>query len=85
MENENDIVTIMADERLAKHAKGVMDTISVAVAMLSDLGSVVPILKQLGASHAKFNLQPEHFQVRSALINLVQHFVQYSSAYVLKK
>eukprot|EP00794_Sanderia_malayensis_P020338 gene20338-22340_t len=64
MESENDIEEIMGDERLARHAKGVIDTISVTVAMLNDLASVVPVLKQLGASHARFNLQPAHFKAR---------------------
>lgn len=54
---------IMADEKLAKHAKGVMDTIGIAVGFLQDLPSLSPILNQLGASHAKFLLQDGHFKV----------------------
>ena len=64
VENDGDIDAILADDRLAVHAKGVMDTISVSVAMLNDLSTLLPILKHLGASHAKFNLQQKHFQVK---------------------
>eukprot|EP00795_Rhopilema_esculentum_P003391 gene3391-1745_t len=69
VENNLELDAIMEDDRLARHAKGVMDTISFAVSSLHDLPSLVPILKHLGAAHAKFQLQEEHFQaVGGALI-----------------
>ena len=64
VENNLNLEATMKDERLGKHAKGVIDTIGVAVAMLGDLSTLAPILKQLGAAHAKFNLQDEHFVVK---------------------
>ena len=64
--NQN-IDAIMADTKLASHAKGVIDTISFAVSCLHDLSGLVPILKQLGAAHAKFQLEDKHFQVISLI------------------
>ena len=63
VENGLDLERTLADERTASHAKTVMDTISAAVSMLHDLGQLVPVLKQLGAQHAKFDLKEEHYDV----------------------
>ena len=67
MENNLDLEATMSDARLAKHAKGVIDTISVAVSLLLDLPTLVPILKQLGGAHAKFQLQDGHFKVNNSV------------------
>jgi len=76
MENSLDLDATMKDERMGKHAKGVIDTISVAVSLLQDLPTLVPILVQLGGSHAKFNLQDEHFKaVGDALIWTLENAV----------
>ena len=75
--NKNqDIDAIMADAKLASHAKGVIDTISFAVSCLHDLSGLVPILKQLGAAHAKFQLEDKHFQVISlCCFNLIPIYI----------
>ena len=79
MENSLDLDATMRDERMGKHAKGVIDTISVAVSLLQDLPTLVPILIQLGGSHAKFNLQDEHFKVNVPFIlNIFIYFISSS-------
>ena len=48
---------------LRAHASAVMRTVGQAVAGLSDLNTLIPVLQSLGAAHAKYGVQPEHFKV----------------------
>ena len=48
---------------LRKHAKGVMETIGMAVAGLDDLGKTGPFLEDLGARHKLYGAKPDHFPV----------------------
>mmetsp|Transcript_10698 Transcript_10698/g.26475 ORF Transcript_10698/g.26475 Transcript_10698/m.26475 type:complete len:153 (+) Transcript_10698:64-522(+) len=48
---------------LAKHAGTVMRTVGKAVAGLSNLEALVPVLQKLGAAHAKYGVKPEHFPI----------------------
>ena len=48
---------------LRKHAKGVMETIGMAVAGLDDLEKTGTFLEDLGARHKMYGAKPEHFPV----------------------
>ncbi len=48
---------------LQAHASRVMRTVGQAVAGLSDVKTLIPVLQSLGAAHAKYGVQPEHFPV----------------------
>jgi hemoglobin-like flavoprotein len=49
--------------QLRRHASTVMRTVGQAVAGLKDVHALVPVLKGLGAAHAKYGVQPAHFAV----------------------
>jgi hemoglobin-like flavoprotein len=48
---------------LQAHASTVMRTVGQAVAGLSDVKSLIPVLQSLGAAHSKYGVQPEHFPI----------------------
>ena len=58
-----DVEELEKSPQLKKHASNVMRTVGQAVAGLSDVESLVPVLQQLGARHAKYGVQPEHFGI----------------------
>ena len=74
IENNLNLEATIKDERMAKHAKGVIDTISVAVSMLADVPKLIPVLIQLGATHTKFQIQEEHFAVNYLVSFIVVNF-----------
>lgn len=48
---------------LKTHAIGVVNTVSVAVGLLRDLGKLVPILEDLGARHIGYGVAAEHYPI----------------------
>ncbi len=48
---------------MKKHAANVMRTVGEAVAGLSDVRTLIPMLEALGSRHAKYGVQPEHFAI----------------------
>lgn len=48
---------------LKKHATGVLNTVGTAVAGLSDVEKLVPVLEALGGRHATYGVQREHFAI----------------------
>ena len=52
---------LLHSDALKKHAARVMQTIGTALTMLQDLDHLVPILKQLGARHFGYGVEPEHY------------------------
>eukprot|EP00933_Yihiella_yeosuensis_P025877 TRINITY_DN2006_c0_g3_i1.p1 TRINITY_DN2006_c0_g3~~TRINITY_DN2006_c0_g3_i1.p1 ORF type:complete len:197 (-),score=45.45 TRINITY_DN2006_c0_g3_i1:83-604(-) len=48
---------------LETHATKVVETVAVAVGMLNDLPSLVPVLQGLGTKHVGYNVKPEHYDV----------------------
>ncbi|CAE8583537.1 unnamed protein product, partial [Polarella glacialis] len=49
--------------RLEVHATKVVTTLAVAIELLRDLGTLVPVLKELGLKHVGFGVLPEHYDV----------------------
>ena len=47
---------VAANADVQKHGAKVVGTVSVAVSMLKDLPNLVPVLKDLGAKHAKYGV-----------------------------
>lgn len=45
------------------HGKKVVDLVTVAISMLTDLTNLVPVLKDLGAKHAKYGVVAAHYPV----------------------
>jgi hemoglobin-like flavoprotein len=58
-----DEVQLEQSPAMRAHASVVMRTVGQAVAGLSDLQTLVPVLQKLGAGHAEYNVQPEHFAI----------------------
>eukprot|EP00961_Rhodomonas_salina_P166882 2249110-Rhodomonas_salina.1 len=58
-----DEVPLAQSPGMKKHAIGVMKTVGDAVAGLSDVKSLVPVLEALGGRHAQYGVQPEHFAI----------------------
>lgn len=58
-----DEVHLEQSPALRAHASVVMRTVGQAVAGLSDLQTLVPVLQRLGAGHAEYGVQPEHFAI----------------------
>mmetsp|Transcript_1720 Transcript_1720/g.3029 ORF Transcript_1720/g.3029 Transcript_1720/m.3029 type:complete len:170 (+) Transcript_1720:20-529(+) len=48
---------------MKKHAASVMRTVGAAVAGLSDLAALVPVLQALGTRHDAYGVQPAHFAI----------------------
>ena len=51
------------NEHFRSHALQVTESLSLAVATLEDMDSVVMLLKDLGGAHTSHNLQTSHFEV----------------------
>merc|ERR550525_1379893 len=49
--------------RATAHANKVVQTLDTAVKLLNDLGTLVPVLQELGLKHVGFNVLPEHYDV----------------------
>ena len=47
--------------QLEKHAEKVIGTVNAAFSLLGDLGTLVPILQDLGNKHVKYGVLPEHY------------------------
>merc|ERR1712151_519314 len=45
------------------HATRVVQTLDTAVGLLNDLGTLVPVLQELGLKHVGYNVVPEHYDV----------------------
>mmetsp|Transcript_19166 Transcript_19166/g.50077 ORF Transcript_19166/g.50077 Transcript_19166/m.50077 type:complete len:151 (-) Transcript_19166:52-504(-) len=62
---------LFQSQAFKRHALNVMNTINVAVMSLNDLDSLVPVLKGLGAKHAKmWGITDRHYDlVAIALLN----------------
>ena len=58
-----DVADLEKSPQLKAHASVVMRTVGEAVAGLSDVQSLIPVLQNLGAGHAKYGVQPEHFPI----------------------
>ena len=54
---------VAANPDVTAHGKKVVDTVSVAISMLTDLPKLVPVLKDLGAKHAKYGVAAAHYPV----------------------
>ena len=48
---------------LKKHGAAVVSAVGTAVAGLSDLEALVPVLRNLGKTHAKRGILPEHYPI----------------------
>merc|ERR1719502_2185671 len=48
---------------VVKHAVGVVKTVGVAIGMLTDLESLVPVLKDLGQRHTKYGVEAAHYPI----------------------
>lgn len=46
-----------------KHGAKVVETVGVAISMLTDLDKLVPVLKDLGAKHANYGVAAAHYPV----------------------
>jgi hemoglobin-like flavoprotein len=58
---------------VVKHSVTVVKTVGVAVGMLKDLPNLVPVLKDLGARHAKYGVLAAHYPiVGGAFLNTLQ-------------
>jgi hemoglobin-like flavoprotein len=57
------VANVGSSPELRAHAGTVMRTVGQAVAGLSDVQSLIPVLRSLGAAHAKYGVQPEHFPI----------------------
>merc|ERR1711862_997818 len=49
--------------RATARATRVVQTVDTAVKLLTDLGTLVPVLQELGLKHVGFNVVPEHYDV----------------------
>ena len=52
-----------ANQLLKQHGEKLFNAIDLAINSLDDLGTLVPILIQLGYSHYNFGVRDEHFVV----------------------
>jgi len=60
-------------KELRKHGLSVVTTVGRAVSGLSDIDSLVPVLRRLGRTHAKRGILPDHYPiVGKALINTLK-------------
>ena len=55
--------------QLRSHALNVMNTVGTAVGLLDQSDQLVPVLKQLGQTHASFQLTAKEYQVRPVVVN----------------
>eukprot|EP00961_Rhodomonas_salina_P268071 3622233-Rhodomonas_salina.1 len=58
-----DEVPLEQSPGMKKHAIGVMKTVGDAVAGLTDVKTLIPVLEALGGRHAQYGVQPEHFAI----------------------
>jgi len=54
---------VAAHPGVQKHGAKVVSTVSVAIGMLTDVDALVPVLKDLGAKHAKYGVLAAHYPV----------------------
>jgi len=54
---------VAANPNVQAHGEKVVSTVGVAVSMLSKLGELVPVLKDLGAKHTKYGVAAAHYPV----------------------
>jgi len=57
---------VAANPAVQEHGAKVVKTVTVAVSMLQDLTSLVPVLKDLGAKHSKYGVVAAHYPVVGA-------------------
>jgi hemoglobin-like flavoprotein len=53
----------LVNGRLEAHAGNVVATVGTAVSLLRDLGTLVPVLQELGKKHVGYKVVPEHYDV----------------------
>lgn len=63
---------MQANQMLKAHGEKLFSTIDVAISMLDDLNSLIPVLIQLGYSHHKYGVKEEHFPVNIFLNSIIQ-------------
>ena len=57
---------VAANPDVMKHGATVVKTVTTAIGLLTDLPSLVPVLKDLGAKHAKYGVVAAHYPVVGA-------------------
>ena len=58
-----DDADLASSPAMKKHAASVMNTVGAAVAGLSDVASLIPVLQALGKRHANYGVESAHFAV----------------------
>ena len=56
-----DDADLASSPAMKKHAASVMNTVGAAVAGLSDVASLIPVLQALGKRHANYGVESAHF------------------------
>jgi len=57
---------VQTNEDVMRHGAKVVQMVSAAVGLLRDLGKLTPVLKELGAKHAKYGVVAAHYPVVGA-------------------
>ncbi|KAJ8599009.1 hypothetical protein CTAYLR_007674 [Chrysophaeum taylorii] len=58
-----DFESLARNEALVKHAVGVVRTVTAVIWMLEEEELVTPVLEDLGARHALYSVEPEHYAI----------------------
>jgi hemoglobin-like flavoprotein len=67
-EPDFDLKNLDKSKTLPTHGKSVVDTVSTAISMLTNLDELVPILVDLGKRHTKYGTTKEHYPVVGAAL-----------------
>jgi hemoglobin-like flavoprotein len=59
----NPLADHSSNPAVIKHATGVVKTVGVAIGMLTQLDSLVPVLKDLGKRHTKYGVVAAHYPI----------------------
>ena len=54
--------------KLKAHALKVMETVNVAISALTDLKTLMPVLKSLGKKHVEYGVYPKHYDIVGAAL-----------------